>query len=369
VRILLISNMYPGPKRPEFGVFVQNLAEELKRRGHDVDEAVLRDSRSGRLRTPLKYLNLLIAASTAARHARPDVIYAHFLVPTGAIARLVSRQCAAPYVVTAHGQDVANARRNRLMSAVTRWAVARAAGVICVSDYLARRLPEAGTTPVNVIDCGVDTARFKPAERLPGAGPRFLFVGSLTPRKNVGRLVQAHTLLGRGSLTVVGSGPLEAGLRAGAPATVCFVGSLTQDGVAEQLRRADVLCLPSLEEPFGQAALEALATGRPVVATRVGGPPEYVTPECGSLIDPFDPAAIAEGMRHAATLPVPCAEATRVAQAHDLSVQAARVEAVLLQAAAGAARSPRPSGRAGEPPTPSRVTRRPSRSGHRRQPP
>jgi glycosyltransferase involved in cell wall biosynthesis len=369
VRILLISNMYPGPKRPEFGVFVQNLAEELRRRGHDVDEAVLRDSRAGLLRTPVKYLKLLIAASTAARDARPDVIYAHFLVPTGAIARLVSSQCVAPYVITAHGQDVANARRNRLMSAVTRWAAAKAAAVICVSDYLARRLPEAGTTPVNVIDCGVDTARFRPAERAPGDRLRFLFVGSLTPRKNVGRLVQAHSLLGRGSLTVVGSGPLEAGLRAGAHATVCFVGPLTPDGVADQLRRADVLCLPSLEEPFGQAALEALATGRPVVATRVGGPPEYVTPECGSLIDPFDPAAIAEGMRHAATLPVPCSEAIQAAQAHALSVQAARVEAVLLQAAAADAPSGRPSAAAGDPPTPLRVTRRPPRSGRRQKPP
>jgi len=368
MRILLISNMYPSPKRPEFGVFVQSLAEELKRRGHDVDEAVLRDTRAGPLRTPLKYLHLLISASIAARRERPDVIYAHFLVPTGAIARLVSRQSAAPYVVTAHGQDVANARRNRLMSAVTRWVVAKAAGVVCVSDYLARRLPETGAAHVDVIDCGVDTARFIPAEQAPGDGPRFLFVGSLTPRKNVGRLVQAHSLLGRGSLTVVGSGPLAAGLRASAPATVCFVGSLTPDGVAERLRQADVLCLPSLEEAFGQAALEALATGRPVVATRIGGPPEYVTPECGSLVDPFDPYAIAEGMRHAAALPVPCAAAVRAAQAHDLSMQAARVEAVLLQAVTVNAPSPHPSGFGGEPAIPSRSKRRPSRS-RRREPP
>ena len=82
-------------------------------------------------------------------------------------------------------------------------------------------------------------------------------------------------------------------------------------------------------EPQGQALLEALACGRPVVATKIGGPPEFVTPECGALVDPADPDSIAVGMRAAAALPVPCPAAVAVAEAHAVSVQAARIERVL----------------------------------------
>ena len=57
----------------------------------------------------------------------------------------------------------------------------------------------------------------------------------------------------------------------------------------------DVLCQPSLKEPFGQATLEAMAMERSVVATQVGGPPEFVTPEAGVLVDPIDTDALAGG--------------------------------------------------------------------------
>jgi glycosyltransferase involved in cell wall biosynthesis len=107
------------------------------------------------------------------------------------------------------------------------------------------------------------------------------------------------------------------------------------------MRNADVLCQPSLVEPLGQALMEALATGRPVVATRVGGPPEYVTEQCGALVDPLDVESIAAGMRSAAALPVPCTAAVEVARRHDLALQAARVEAVLQRAVEAGRRPPR----------------------------
>ena len=163
--------------------------------------------------------------------------------------------------------------------------------------------------------------------------PRFLFVGSLTQRKNVGRLMRAFARLREGSLTIIGAGPLEAQLRAAAPAGVRFTGRRTPEGVLLALREHDVVCLPSLEEPQGQAMLEALACGRPVVATRVGGPPEILTPACGALVDPYDEEAIAAGMRAAAALPVPCAAGVSVAEEHALAHQAARIEAVLARAA------------------------------------
>jgi glycosyltransferase involved in cell wall biosynthesis len=316
--------MYPTRDRPEFGVFVQRLERALRERGNEVEVAVIDDARAGVLRTPGKYAALLRRVRRQVRRTRPDVVYAHYLVPTGLVAAL----SGVPFVITAHGRDVDNAQRFRALRAPTRWVIRRAVAVICVSRYLAERLPERPSRQ-EVIDCGVDTEVFAPAERPPGDGPRFLFVGSLTERKNVGRLLEAFRTLGEGSLTIVGSGPLEEQLRSEAPDGVLFLGRVSPERLAEEIALADVLCQPSLVEPQGQALLEALARGRPVVATKVGGPPEFVTPQCGELVDPLDVRSIATGMRRAARLPVPCAAAVDVARAHDVRLQAEKIERVL----------------------------------------
>ncbi len=326
MRILLLSNMYPSAERPDYGVFVKRLADALRERGHEVDEAVLGPGARGALATPRAYLGLLRRTRGAVRSRRPQVIYAHYLVPTG----LVALGAGAPFVITAHGRDVANVGTIPLVGTLTRRVIARARAVICVSAYLAERLPSQPRR-LEVIDCGVDTALFAPAPREPGDGPRFLTVGSLIERKNVGRLIEAFGRLGEGTLTVVGSGPLEAQLRAAAPPEVTFLGRVPPQRIPELYREHDVYCQTSLVEPQGQALLEALATARPVVATSVGGPPEYVTDESGVLVDPLDVASIADGMRKAATLPVPCQAARDVAERHSIAVSAARIERLLME--------------------------------------
>jgi glycosyltransferase involved in cell wall biosynthesis len=97
---------------------------------------------------------------------------------------------------------------------------------------------------------------------------------------------------------------------------------------------ADVVCQPSLVEPFGLSTLEGLASGRPVLATRVGGPPEFVPAGGGVVVDPEDDDAVATGLEAAAALPRPNLEARRAAEAHDVRRQAERVEELLLRAAA-----------------------------------
>jgi glycosyltransferase involved in cell wall biosynthesis len=107
------------------------------------------------------------------------------------------------------------------------------------------------------------------------------------------------------------------------------------DEVPRYVAAADVLCQPSLVEPFGQALLEAMAAGRSVVATKIGGPPEFVPPEAGILVDPLDTAALADGLRRAAAFPVPNQAARAAAEQHDLNRQAERIEAILERAARG----------------------------------
>jgi glycosyltransferase involved in cell wall biosynthesis len=213
--------------------------------------------------------------------------------------------------------------------------------VIAVSDYLRRELEAraaAARGKTEVIDSGVDLERFtlQPARQDGAAGPAFLCVGGLTERKNVVRLADAFELVGDGTLTFAGEGPLRGQLE-GRPG-VTLLGSVRQDRIPALLAASDVLCQPSLVEPFGQALLEAMACGRPVVATSMGGPPEFVPREGGVLIDPLDVPALAEAMCAAARLPRPNQAARAAAELHDVRVQAERIEAV-LERAAGAARS------------------------------
>jgi glycosyltransferase involved in cell wall biosynthesis len=328
MKILLVSQMYPGPADPDLGVFVRGLEEQLVARGHEIERAVLDRRGVGKV----KYLRLARATLAASRRFKPDVVYAHFLVPTGLIGALAG---GAPLVVTAHGRDVRNVGWLPGIRAATRFVARRAAAIIAVSDYLRRELemkvPEArGKT--EVVDSGVDLERFT-VQPAPEGPRRYLCIGSLIPRKNVLRLASAFERLGEGTLTFVGDGPLRAQLegRTG----IQLTGALPYDRIPAQIAAAHVVCQPSLIEPFGQAVLEAMACGRSVVATKIGGPPEFVPPDAGVLVDPADEDALVEALRSAAALPCPNPAARAAAEEHDVRRQAEKVEAILQRAARG----------------------------------
>jgi glycosyltransferase involved in cell wall biosynthesis len=318
--------MWPGPRDPDLGVFVAQVVRELERLGHEVDRAVLDTRRGG----PARHLRVL---GRSARAKRPDVVFAHFLVPTGLSAWLGNR---APLVVMAHGQDVANAERSRAVRSATRLVVRRASAVIANSRWLAGKLEALTGVQAQVVDCGVDMERFHPgvpAVRWPvtADGPRYLCVGSLVKRKNVVRLAEAFEETGTGSLVFLGEGPER--LELVARPNVYLAGKVPHDQVPGWIAASDVLCQPSLVEPFGQAALEAMAMGKSVVATREGGPPEFVVPQAGVLVDPLDRAALAGALERAAEMPRPNAAARRAAEHHDVRRQASRMASILGQAA------------------------------------
>jgi glycosyltransferase involved in cell wall biosynthesis len=325
MRILLVSQMYPGAEEPDYGIFVRDLADALARRGNDVERAVLTSRSGGRA----KYARLAARVVAAARRFRPDVVYAHFLVPTGLLATLAGR---APLVVTAHGQDVTNIGAIPGVRAATTALVHRAAAVIAVSTYLRHELERkvpAAAGKMHVIDSGVDLEQF--AVTMPPDGPpAYLCLGALTERKNVVRLAEAFSRLEEGMLTFAGDGPLRAQLEG--RDRVRLLGAIPHERVPELLARSRVVCQPSLVEPFGQALLEAMASGRPVVATKIGGPTEFVPADAGRLVDPYDVGAIAAAMREAAGLPVPNPAARAAAEGHDVNEQARRVEEILAAA-------------------------------------
>jgi glycosyltransferase involved in cell wall biosynthesis len=114
-----------------------------------------------------------------------------------------------------------------------------------------------------------------------------------------------------------------------------MAGRIPQSDVPQWVAACDVLCQASLIEPFGQATLEAMAMERTVLATERGGPPEFVPPEAGVLIDPEDAHAVAAGLERAAAMPSPNTAAREAAKAHDVRTMAARIASVLERAATG----------------------------------
>jgi glycosyltransferase involved in cell wall biosynthesis len=213
--------------------------------------------------------------------------------------------------------------------------------VIAVSDWLRDRLEAAipdARGKTEVIDCGVDVERFAPRDAeearselgLSSDGAAFFCVGSLTERKNVLRLARAFERHGEGSLTFVGDGPLRPGLEG--RERIRVVGRVGHDELPTWIAASDVVCQPSLSEPFGLATLEAMASARSVVATTVGGPPEFVPPEAGVLVNPLDEVALVSALAQAAELPRPNLAAREAAEGHDVRRQAARVEEILLRA-------------------------------------
>jgi glycosyltransferase involved in cell wall biosynthesis len=335
VRILLVSQMYPGPDDPDLGTFVAGLERELTARGHEIERAVVSSRAGGRRR----HLSLARDAVAAARRFRPDVVYAHFLVPAGLAGALATR---APLVVTAHGQDVTNIESMPGARRATSYVVRRATAVVAVSrwleDLLVESVPEAGGK-TEVIDCGVDLDRFAPRDAAEARrelgwkpnGTAFLCLGSLSERKNVLRLARAFEARGEGTLTFVGDGPLRPALQG--RTSVRLAGRVPHSDVPRWLAACDVLCQPSLVEPFGLATLEGMASGRSVVATAVGGPTEFVTPDAGVIVDPLDESALTDALDRAASLPRPNAAAREAALPHDVRRQTERVEAILLRAA------------------------------------
>jgi glycosyltransferase involved in cell wall biosynthesis len=185
---------------------------------------------------------------------------------------------------------------------------------------------ELGVPDPRVVPSGVDVPD---AVGEPDVPLHVLFVGRLSEEKGVLELLEATQGIPR---VVVGDGPLRPALE-GRPG-ITVAGRVPHAQVRQHVAAARVVCQPSLVEPFGQALVEAMACGRSVVATSVGGPPEFVTPEAGVLVDPLSVTAIAEGLRRAARLPCPNPAARAIAESHDVRRRAEQIESVLERAAA-----------------------------------
>jgi glycosyltransferase involved in cell wall biosynthesis len=242
-----------------------------------------------------------------------DLIDAHYFYPDGVAAALLGRSLGKPVVITARGTDVTLIANHALPRRWIRWAAARAAGIVAVSEALRTRLIALGieASRIEMLRNGVDLELFAPRDRaaarralgLDVDGTVVLSVGQLISLKGHDLALQAVARLSGATLVIVGEGPQAAALerlaaQLGVSERVRFPGAMPQERLATWYSAADALVLASSREGLPNVLLEALACGTPVVATAVWGTPEIVAaPAAGRLVEARTPEALAAALR------------------------------------------------------------------------
>jgi glycosyltransferase involved in cell wall biosynthesis len=243
-------------------------------------------------------LFLLGAVVAVRRHARAgvDVVHAHWWIPSGLVAVLASG--ATVTAVHLHGTDVAIARGP--LRRLARFVLRRASVVLAASPPLAVWARElTGVEPVIApMPLGADRVPDAPPAP-PPTGP-VLAVGRLVPEKGFDILIRAVAETGD-RLVIVGDGdarPALQSLALSCGADVTFAGAVDPGDLAGRYAAARLVAVPSRREGFGMVAAEALAAGRAVVGTRVGGLPDLVADGVnGTLVPPDDVAALVAALR------------------------------------------------------------------------
>lgn len=256
MRLLVVTARYPTPDRPAAGAFVRD------RLGDPSVVSVVIAPVSYSARGWRRYLAMLWAALT--RRGRFDGVEGHFVLPSGVIALVAARLRRLPLVVYAHGADVRDmAKRNAVYGWLAR-RVLRGADAVVTNSLETQRLVAGLGATSTVVPPGIDLSRFAPRP-LPRER-RVLYLGGDVEHKGVSI---AHELAD----TLVGPGIRE----------------VDPSQVPALMSQHTVVLVPSLAEPFGLVAAEAIAAGRWVVANAVGGLAEIVTDGVnGSLVSDGD---------------------------------------------------------------------------------
>lgn len=357
MRVLVLSSVFPNPNQPTLGVFVR---ERIKRVAGSCEVVVvapvpwfpfnrlirgsrsvgipLRELQDGLevlhprvLSVPgiLKCLDGLLYAVTVApflyrlrRRFAFDLIDAHFAYPDGLAAVLLGRLFRRPVIITLRG-SIVRLSGYTFHRPQLRYALRAAARVISVSQSLKTVAASLGIAPerIRVVPNGVDVDRFHPRDPaqarktlgLPDDRTILLSVGGLNEGKGHHRVVALlpRLLKERPDIlyVIVGSERASDTVRpllnrlvqqAGLADHVLIVGERRHEEIPLWLAASDVFCLATRSEGWANVLLEAIACGRPVVATRVGGNAEVVPSDrLGILVAPEDDDALADAIAEA----------------------------------------------------------------------
>ncbi len=330
MRIVVVSGIWP----PDVGgpaSHAPELAAWLAARGHSVEVVTTAVVAPAAERYPVRFISrrlppglrhAAVARVIAVRARHADVVYATSMVGRTSVAAALAGR---PYVAKIASDPVfERARRRGLVTGglegfrvergglVVRaltwgrdWSLRRAAAVTCPSSFMRDRVVAWGADPqrVFVLPNPAPSADEAASFELRADPPLVVFTGRLTPQKELGVAFGALGMVPQATLAIAGDGEERARLEAdaarlGVADRVRFLGALPRPQVLGLLRAADVAVLSSAWENFPHAAVEALAMGTPVIATRVGGVPEIVRDgENGLLVEPGSPDALGAALR------------------------------------------------------------------------
>ena len=301
LRVAVFTTSYPRSDDDFSGRFVRGTVENLRGRGLEVevvcpgsyrDFGLTRNNGAGFIGNlkrrpwlaPLVLVSMILALRRAARNA--DLVHANWLA--GAVVAAFSGK---PFVVTLHGSPTAGRFHDLALAAsaprLVRWILGRAQAVVCCSERLATAMRGCGLTNVRAIPYGVHVPGKVGEEDDP---PAVLYVGRLSPEKNIDVIAEATAGLPR---IVAGDGPDRHLL----PDTIGFVGP---EEVSQLYGRAAVVVVASSAEGLPNVVLEAMAHGRTVVATPVGGIPTVIEDgKTGLLVPVRDAAALRAAIERA----------------------------------------------------------------------
>lgn len=236
-----------------------------------------------------------------------DLLHVHYAVPHAVAAFLAQQMCARrlPYISTLHGTDITLVGSDRSYWPITRFAIERSNAVTAVSQFLRAETEAVFSTsrPIRVIPNFVNPRAYhpRPSAAAVNAPPRLLHLSNFRPVKRALDCVRILAIVRHqlpAELLMAGDGPERGAcerlaIELGIADAVHFLGK--QDQVERLLPQADVLLLPSETESFGLAALEAMACGVPVVASRTGGLGELITDGSDGFLEPVGDVAAHAG--------------------------------------------------------------------------
>jgi glycosyltransferase involved in cell wall biosynthesis len=345
IRVLAITNLFPNNKEPMKGVFNKQQFLELKKHCEIKVIAPVQWHRcAGIIRNEIIdgievhhpcfftipgfgrslngfffYFSLICKVKELRKNFKFDLILAFWAYPDGFGSFLLAKSFKKPLIIKAGGSDINYNTQYPLRRRLISYALRNSNKVISVSNALKKHMVEIGV-PENKIFVnpnGVNTALFHPMPKdycreklkLSLNSKIILFVGNLVPVKGVNYLIDAFAKLDRNGadlkLLIAGSGGLKASLegqavKLGIKEKVLFYGKQGHEDISSYINACDVFCLPSINEGCPNVVLEALACGKPVVASRVGGIPDMIpSDKFGVLVEPQDSTALAEGLKKA----------------------------------------------------------------------
>ena len=326
LRVLMVPGWFPSPENPVAGLFMLDLACAVSTkhtvtivapqsaaapRNQIVDGIRTIRLPASRFRGSLATLARLRALSSITARLRtvgepPDIIHAHTLA-TGPLAVIVGRRWGVPVVITENYSALLIGGLNAWDTRVARFTYRHADLVLPVSPLVQECLEQIqprGTYKVvpDVVDVDAFGDRRRHSPRSPGT--KIVAVAMLVRRKGLHDLVEAIRILVSGGrpveLAIVGEGPERSALESQAQGLpVMFLGPLRREEVVSVVCDADVFAMPTLADPFGISAVEALAASIPVVVTDRSGTSELIARHGGFVVPASDPFALAAALASA----------------------------------------------------------------------